>query len=344
MKKLLFIILTGVCMMIQNVTAQDFAAQKLSAFQNKQEQDGKFDKEAYGRKQPSLEKAKVYFTKDISANGLLKVYEKVNQNIGGKVAVKWHSGEPNGPYILPVPMVKALIEAVPNSTLVETNVYYESPRQTTKGHLETLKINGWTFCPVDIMDADGAVMIPIKGGRHFKEMSVGKHLLNYDSMIVLTHFKGHTMGGYGGSMKNIAIGNADGKIGKRMIHTDPGKGQWSVNGARLMENMAESAKATLDLFGDKIVYINVMKNMSVDCDCTGTAAEPPVARDVGILASTDLVAVDKASVDLVYRLPEHEGHALKERIESREGLHQLAYMKQLGMGNDAYELIDVDEQ
>lgn len=183
--------------MIQNVTAQDFAAQKLSAFQNKQEQDGKFDKEAYGRKQPSLEKAKVYFTKDISANGLLKVYEKVNQNIGGKVAVKWHSGEPNGPYILPVPMVKALIEAVPNSTLVETNVYYESPRQTTKGHLETLKINGWTFCPVDIMDADGAVMIPIKGGRHFKEMSVGKHLLNYDSMIVLTHFKGHTMGGYG---------------------------------------------------------------------------------------------------------------------------------------------------
>ena len=289
----------------------------------------------------AAEKSNVYFTKDISPEGLLKVYEKINGSIDGKVAIKWHSGEPNGPNIIPVPMVKALVEAIPNSTLVETNVYYSSPRQTTKGHRETLKTNGWIFSSVDIMDEDGAVMIPIKGGKHFKEMSVGKNLLNYDSMVVLTHFKGHSMGGFGGSMKNIAIGNADGKIGKKMIHTDPGKGQWSINGARFMETMVESAKATLDLFGPKIVYINVMRNMSVDCDCAGTDAAPPKARDIGILASTDLLAIDKASIDLVYALPEHEGHDLKERIESREGLHQLIYMKKLKMGNDNYELIEV---
>lgn len=291
----------------------------------------------------AAEKAAVYFTRDISPEGLLKVYHQINKNIDGKVAVKWHSGEPNGPNILPIPMVKALIEDVPNSTLVETNVYYDSPRQTTEGHRETLKTNGWTFSPVDIMDEDGAVMIPIKNGLHFKEMSVGKHLLNYDSMIVLTHFKGHTMGGFGGSMKNIAIGNADGKIGKKMIHTDPGKDQWSINGKRFMENMADSAKATLDHFGEKIVYINVLRNMSVDCDCAGASAAPVKARDIGILASTDLLAIDQASVDLVYQLPENESHDLKERIESREGLRQLSAMKELGMGTDQYELIDLDK-
>lgn len=285
----------------------------------------------------------VYFTRDISPEGLVKIYDKISQNIDGKVAIKFHTGEPHGPNILPVPMVKALWEHIPNSRLVETNVFYTSPRQTTKGHRETLKTNGWTFTEVDILDEDGAVMLPVKGGKHFKEMSMGGHVLNYDSLVVLTHFKGHAMGGYGGSMKNIAIGMADGKIGKKMIH-QKGDEQWGYTGAIFQERMAESAKATVDHFGDKIVYINVLRRMSVDCDCAGTHAAEPKAHDIGILASTNIVAVDQASLDMVYALPEEELHDLKERIESREGLRQVSYMKELGMGTGEYTLVDIDKK
>lgn len=288
-------------------------------------------------------KATVYFTRDLSADGLVKIYNKINQNMTGKIAIKLHTGEPHGPNILPRTWVQKLQAHIPNSTLVETNVLYESPRQTTQGHRETLKINGWTFSTVDIMDEDGAVMLPIKGGKHFKEMSVGKHLLNYDSLLVLTHFKGHTMGGYGGSLKNIAIGCADGKVGKAMIHGSTPANTWATTGARFQENMVESAKATVDHFAPHIAYINVLRNMSVDCDCAGTSAAAPKTHDIGILASTDLAAVDRASIDMVYALPEAEGHDLKERIESREGLRQLSYMQELGMGNGAYELVDLDK-
>jgi uncharacterized Fe-S center protein len=290
---------------------------------------------------PERNKAQVYFTDDISPEGLLKVYQKINGNVKGRVAIKWHSGEPNGPNLVPVPMVKALQQSIPNSALVETNVYYDGPRKTTEGHREVLKINGWTFCEVDIMDEDGAVMLPIKGGKHFKEMSMGKNILNYDSMVVLSHLKGHASGGFGGAIKNIAIGNADGKVGKKMQHSFPGQGQWSVKGERFMEHMVEAAKATTDHFGDRIVYINVMRNMSVDCDCVGTAAAPPKAPDVGILASTDIVAIDQASVDLVYQLPKDAARDLRERIESRHGLRQLTYGAGMGIGTRQYELINV---
>ncbi len=293
-------------------------------------------------KNTAPEKAVVYFTSEITPQSLVKIYDKISADITGKVAIKLHTGEPHGPNILPRDMVQALQRHIPNSNLAETNVLYDSPRHTTQGHRETLKINGWTFCPVDIMDEDGAVMIPVKGGKHFKEMSVGKHMLNYDSMVVLTHFKGHTMGGFGGSMKNIAIGCADGKIGKAMIHGSQGENLWLANKARFMENMAESAKATADHFGKHIVYINVLRNMSVDCDCAGTSAAAPKTRNIGILASTDLLAVDQASVDMVYALPDAESHDLKERIETREGLRQLSYMKELGMGHDQYELVHID--
>ena len=292
---------------------------------------------------PSKDKSIVYFTKDISPEGLVKIYDKISQNIDGKVAIKFHTGEPHGPNILPVPMVKALWEHIPNSRLVETNVFYDSPRKTTKGHRETLKINGWTFTEVDILDEEGTVMLPVKGGKHFKEMSMGGHVLNYDSLVVLTHFKGHAMGGYGGSMKNIAIGMADGKIGKKMIH-QKGDEQWGYTGAIFQERMAESAKATVDHFGDKIVYLNVLRRMSVDCDCAGTSAAEPKAHDIGILASTNIVAVDQASLDMVYALPEEELHDLKERIESREGLRQVSYMKELGMGTGEYTLVDIDKK
>lgn len=289
----------------------------------------------------SKRKSQVFFTDDISAAGLLNVYSKINQTVTGKTAIKLHTGEPNGPNILPRDMVKALQQKIPNSNLVETNTYYKGKRFTTADHRETLKINGWDFCSTDIMDEDGAVMIPVKGGKRFNEISVGKHMLNYDSMVVLTHFKGHAMGGFGGSMKNIAIGCADGPIGKKMIHAAPDNihyDKW-LTGEPLQENMVESAKATIDYFGRNIIYINVLRNMSVDCDCAGITAAPPKARDLGILASTDILAVEQASIDMVYKLPEAELHDLKERIESRKGLRQLSYMKEMHMGNDQYDLI-----
>jgi uncharacterized Fe-S center protein len=287
-------------------------------------------------------RSQVFFTEDLSVNGLLSIYAKISQHISGKVAIKLHTGEPHGPNILPRDMVRALQEHIPNSSLVETNTLYKGKRQTTSDHRETLKINGWDFCTVDIMDEDGAVMIPVKGGRHFTEMSVGKHMLDYNSMVVLTHFKGHAMGGFGGSMKNIAIGCADGSIGKRMVHAARGD-DWQtwLTGEEFQENMVESAKATVDHFGKHIVFINVLRNMSVDCDCAGTDAAPVKARDLGILASTDLQAVERASIDMVYALPEAELHDLRERIESRKGLRQLSYMKELRMGNDQYELIRI---
>ena len=251
-------------------------------------------------------KAKVYFSRKIDAQTLIDLYERINEGIYGKVAIKLHTGEKNGPNILPRDMVKAFQATVPDSVIVETNTLYEGDRFTTEQHLETLKVNGWTFCPVDIMDA------------------------------------GHAMGGFGGSMKNIAIGCADGRIGKAQVHAidDVNKpwDQWPAK-ERLMETMAESAKAVIDHFGKHIVYINVMRRMSVDCDCAGTAAAEPTIEDVGILASTDILAIDQACVDLVYATPHN--HDLVERIESRVGMHQLTPMRELKLGSDRYTIIEV---
>ena len=191
-------------------------------------------------------RAKVYFTKDLSAAGLLKLYKLVNGDITGRTALKLHTGEPNGPNIIPREWVKAFQAEVP-STIVECNVFYASPRQTTAGHREVLKTNGWTFSPVDIMDEEGDVALPIKGGKWLKEVHVGKHLLNYDSMIVLTHFKGHTMGGFGGCLKNISIGCASGARGKRELHRE-GNNDWA-GGPHFMERMVEGGKAVTDHFG-----------------------------------------------------------------------------------------------
>ncbi len=286
----------------------------------------------------------VYFTRDLSAKGLLKVYNRIQEHLNGKVAVKLHTGEQHGPNIIPRPWVEELIKTqLPNATIVETNTYYEGDRYTTDQHLETLKVNGWTFCPVDIMDADGTVDLPVKDGKWFDHMTMGKNIVNYDSMLVLTHFKGHTQGGFGGSNKNIGIGCADGRIGKAMIHTTPGSDDmWDIAKEEFMERMTESAKAVVDHFGDQIVFINVMRNMSVSCDCEGTAAAPVVTPNVGILASLDILAIDQASVDLVYAMKEEDHHDLVERIETRHGLRQLSYMKELHMGNDKYLLVDVD--
>lgn len=283
---------------------------------------------------------RVYFTKDLSATGLIRLYNMVNQNITGKIAVKLHTGEPDGPNILPREWVKAFLAQTPNANVVECNVLYASPRQTTAGHRKTLEQNGWTsFTTVDIMDEDGDTPLPVAGGKWLREVAVGSHLLDYDSMIVLTHFKGHTMGGFGGSLKNISIGCASGRTGKRQIHSD-GNQTWA-GGPLFMERMVEGGKAITDHFGKRITYINVLRNMSVSCDCEGVNAEPVRLPDLGILASTDILAIDKASVDLIYALPDHIRAHMVERIESRSGLRQLTCMKEMGMGSDLYELVAV---
>jgi uncharacterized Fe-S center protein len=299
------------------------------------------------------DKSQVFFTKDISVSGLLKIYSKINQGMTGKIGIKLHTGEPHGPNLLPIELIKGLQKHIPNSNIVECNVLYPSPRKTTKGHRETLAINGFDFCPVDIMDADSDVTLSIPGmhefldawldpsltqrpftpGVHLTEIAVGKNLLKYDSLLVYTHFKGHTSGGFGGSLKNIAIGCSSGQVGKRQIH-----GEGWPKGPLFLERMVEAGKGIKAHFGPHITYINVLKNISVDCDCDAHGRKP-TCRDIGIVGSTDIFAADKASVDMVYALPDPERRDIVERIETRSGLHQLEYMKTLHMGNDQYELI-----
>ena len=287
------------------------------------------------------ESSVVFFTRDLSEEGLKKVYDKVSSVLEGKIAVKLHTGEAEGPNIIPRPWVKELFASrLPDATIIETNTYYEGSRYTTEAHRKTLAINGWTFCPVDITDEHGVAALPVKGGKWFKEMHVGESMLNYDSLLVLTHFKGHMMGGFGGSNKNIGIGCADGRVGKKEIHSR--LLMWDVNKEELMEKISESTKATIDHFAPHVCYINTMRNMSVSCDCEGPAAEPVVTPDVGIVASLDILAADNACVDLLYALPGGGGKAMIKRVESRHGLRQLSYMKELGMGNDRYTLIDID--
>jgi hypothetical protein len=296
-------------------------------------------------------KSQVFFTRDISVNGLLKIYSKINEGMTGRIGIKLHSGEPHGPNLLPIALIEGLQPHIPNSTIVECNVLYQSPRQHTATHRETLRTNGFDFCPVDIMDAEGDAMLPIPGmrefldasstsahprhtpGQHLTEVAVGKNLLNYDSLFVYTHFKGHMMGGFGGSLKNISIGCASGQVGKLQIH-----GAGFPTGPLFLERMVEAGKAITAHFGRHITYINVLKNISVDCDCDAHGAKP-ICSDIGILGSRDILAIDKASVDLVYAQPEQQRHDIVQRIESRSGLHQLEYMKALQMGNDQYQLI-----
>lgn len=294
-------------------------------------------------------RAKVYFTRTISAESLIALYDRVSESILGKVGVKLHTGERHGPNIIPPAMAKPLLAHIPESAIVETNTMYGGDRYTTAAHRKTLEVNGWTFCPVDILDeeADADVRFPVRNGFHLKDVAVGGHLANYDSLVVLTHFKGHAMGGFGGSLKNIAIGCASGQHGKRQVHgypvgnMPPSNDDWAKTQSKdtFMELMADSGKAICDHFGKRIVFLNVLRRMSVSCDCEGVAALEPTIPDIGILASTDILAIDQASVDLVYSSESNKD--LVERIESRHGLRQLSAMRELKMGNSRYELIDV---
>lgn len=250
---------------------------------------------------------------------------------------------------MPRDMVKAFQAQVPDSQIVECNTMYQGDRYTTAGHRETLKVNGWDFCPVDIMDEDGSATLPVKNGKHLKSVDMGSHILNYDSMIVLTHFKGHPMGGFGGALKNIAISNASGQSGKLQVHgykgpMPPQGNSWGTMPMQneFMELLADSGKATIDHFGRHITFLNVLRSMSVDCDCMGVGAAKPVIPDLGLLAFVDILAIDQASCDLVYGYKGNQSHDLKERIATRHGFHQLEAMRDLKMGNPQYELISID--
>lgn len=289
-------------------------------------------------------RTKVFFTPVIDAEHLFKLYRRVNEGIYGRTAIKLHTGEKHGPNILPRDLVRDFQSRIPNSNIVETNTLYEGDRYTTEGHRETLKVNGWDFCPVDILDEEGGVDLPVRNGFHLDHVTMGGHIVNYDSLIVLTHFKGHAMGGFGGSMKNIAIGLASGRVGKRQVHgvVDKIPANWMDWPSKepFMELMVDSAKATLDYFGKHVTFINVLRHMSVDCDCAGVTAAEPTIPDIGILASTDLLAIDQASVDLVFN---HESNKdLVERMTSRHGLRQLSGMAEKKMGNPQYELITIE--
>lgn len=297
----------------------------------------------------------VFFSKDISSATLLKLYEKLGRQALGRVAVKLSTGEAgNNNYLKPA-LIKELVQKV-KGTIVECNTAYAGARNTTEAHRQLIKEHGFAdIAEVDIMDSDGVLHLSVQGGKHLKENIVGSHVENYDFMMVLTHFKGHPMGGFGGALKNIAIGVAS-SDGKANIHTagalQKACGWQSVEEGRFMklsgpdhnafiESMAEAAKSVSDYFGhgERMLYLSVMNNMSVDCDCVAHPAEVDM-KDIGILASLNPVALDQACVDLVYEAP--DGHSLIERIQSRNGELILEHAQDIGFGERHYRLVCVD--
>lgn len=290
-----------------------------------------------------MEKSKVYFTRVITPEKMIEMYEALGRSLKGKVAVKLHSGEVGNQNFLRPDFMKKMVEHV-NGTIVECNTAYEGMRDTTEKHWEAMKIHGWTEnFKVDIMDAEGEIELSMPEGKVIQKNYVGKNLANYDSMLVLTHFKGHPMGGYGGALKNISIGIAS-SHGKAYIH-GAGKEEaiWSADHDSFLEAMADAAKSIVDYEKDNIAFINVMCNMSVDCDCCAKAEDPKV-RDIGILSSLDPIALDQACIDLVYACEDPGKEHLIERIESRNGIHTIEAAAELGYGSREYELIDLDQK
>ncbi len=291
-------------------------------------------------------KPKVYMYKEISSENLLKIYDMLGRKAEGRVAVKLSTGEPgNNNYLNPA-LIKDLVHKV-NGTIIECNTAYGGGRADTESHLKAAADHGFAaIAKVDIMDADGEVSLPVAGGKHLKEDFVGKNYPDYDFTVVLSHFKGHPMGGFGGAIKNISIGIAS-SAGKAWIHS-AGKTKSQTEVWKnlppqddFLESMTEAAKAIIDHCGDRILYISVANNLSVDCDCVAKPEDPKMG-DIGILASLDPVALDKACVDMVRASEDHGKIHLIERIDSRNGMHTLDYAEQLGMGSQDYELVVLD--
>ncbi len=294
-----------------------------------------------------MEKSKVYFTKEITPENVVKMYETLGVTLPGKVAVKLHSGEQgNQNYIRPE-FVKAIVEEV-NGTVVECNAAYEGARNSTEKHKKLIEDHGWTkYFDVDIMDAEGPdVVLEIPNGKILKENFVGKDIEKYDSMLVLSHFKGHPMGGYGGALKQLSIGCASSE-GKSWIHSaGQSKDQTKIwnnlpEQNKFLESMADAASSVVKHFGKNIVFINVMCNLSVDCDCCAVA-EDPCMKDIGILASTDPIAIDQACIDLVYSSKDPGRDHFVERVERQNGVHTIEAAAELGFGTREYEMINVD--
>lgn len=291
--------------------------------------------------------AKVYFSREITPEKVSELYEKLGSPLNGNVAVKLHSGEKGNQNFLKPDFWRDIIDKV-GATAVECNTAYEGARNSTEKHMKLIEDHGWTeYFKFDLLDAEGPDMVlPIENGKVIKENFVGKNLKNYDSMLVLSHFKGHPMGGYGGALKQLSIGCAS-SAGKSWIHsagvTDDQKKVWDniPKQELFLEAMADAASSVAKYFEGRIAYINVMKNMSVDCDCCAVA-EDPCIKDIGILASTDPVAIDKACIDLVYAAKDDPGqkHFL-ERVESRNGVHTIDAAAELGFGTKDYELIEI---
>ena len=289
---------------------------------------------------------KVYMYKEINAENLVKIYKALGREVKGRVAVKLSTGEPGGHNFLDPNLIKNLVQTV-NGTIVECNTAYGGGRANTESHLKAAEDHGFTkIAKVDIMDAEGEVSLPVKGGKHLSEDFVGKNYLNYDFIVVLSHFKGHAMGGFGGAIKNISIGIASSQ-GKAWIHsagkTKNPQEAWSNLPPQddFLESMTEAAKAIVDHCGENILYISVANNLSVDCDCDASPEDPKMG-DIGILASLDPVALDRACTDLVRASEDHGKIHLIERIDSRHGMHTLEYAEQLGMGSQKYELVTLD--
>ncbi len=293
-----------------------------------------------------MEKSKVYFTKQITPESLIKIYETVGKELTGKVAVKISTGEPGGHNFLNPNLIKDLVKKL-NGTIVECNTAYAGRRNTTEEHWKAIKEHGFLdIANVDIMDEEGDMAIPVRNGLHLQENYVGSHLANYDSMLMLSHFKGHAMGGFGGALKNMSIGVAS-SGGKTFIHT-AGKTNvpselWSnlPEQDHFLESMAEADESVIDYMKGNIVYINVINNLSIDCDCDSNP-EAPCMADIGITASLDPVAVDKASLDLVYNSEDEGKQRLINRIEEKHGIRTVEHAEELGIGTTDYELIDID--
>jgi hypothetical protein len=285
-------------------------------------------------------RSKVYFSREITSEAVQKLYGALGTELPGKVAVKVHSGEVGNQNFIRPAFWKPMVEQV-KGTIVECNTAYEGKRNTTKDHWETMKLHGWTeIADVDIMDEDGEMELPVEHGKRIQKNYVGSHLANYDSMLVLSHFKGHPMGGFGGALKNISIGIAS-SHGKAYIHGAGVEEEiWTADHDSFLESMADAASSIVKYFDGKIAYINVMCNMSVDCDCCAEAEDPAMA-DIGILASLDPIAVDQACLDLVYQSKDPGRDYLIERIESRNGIHTVETAAALGFGSREYELLEL---
>lgn len=302
-------------------------------------QTGTADTDSQGNASASV----VYFTSDISPEGLMAVYEALDWEPTGKVAVKLSTGEPPASNYLDPELIKDLVQSV-DATIVECNTAYGGSRTETAMHMQVAEDHGFTaIADVDILDADGSMELPVEGGIHLQNNLVGSHFADYDSYIVLSHFKGHAMAGFGGAIKNISIGLGS-KEGKCLIHTAGASNTspWGGDQTGFTESMAEAGKSVSDSLGkgERIIYINVLNNISIDCDCDGNPSEPDI-HDIGIVASLDPVAIDQACIDLAFAAEGSE--TLKARVNDRNGLHTLEHAEAIGLGSRSYELIEINE-